>query len=104
MGYYCHECRQDISEDDYFFSMNRYHVALCRTHQAGRSKPGSTQSLQELVRERHRDELQKDLPKLVTVKDWIAADFETWDKVLNDAGKERYAVKGGGEKKKEIKK
>jgi hypothetical protein len=43
---------------------------------------GTTKDLQELVRERHKDELVKEIPVLKTVKDWIAADFETWEKVL----------------------
>lgn len=63
--------------------MNRYHKALCRDHQRSTSIRGTTKELQDLVRERHQDELIQEPPVLKTVKDWINADFETWDEVLN---------------------
>jgi len=48
------------------------------------------------MRERHTDELIQEIPVLRTVKEWIAADFETWAKVLNnkDAGSYRITVSG----------
>jgi len=33
------------------------------------------------------------------VKDWIAADLETWEKVLNNTGTGSFVVKGGEEEK-----
>ena len=76
--------------------MNKYHKALCAEHQRSRSIRGTTQELQDLVRERHKDELIQDIPVLRTVKDWIAADFETWEKVLKnkDTGSYRITVSG----------
>jgi len=62
--------------------MNKYHKALCPEHQRRMSISGTTQGLQDLVRERHSNETVKETPVLRTVKDWIAADFKTWDKVL----------------------
>jgi hypothetical protein len=83
MGYYCNECKTTISDEEFRYSMNRYHKALCSDHQRSTSIRGTTKELQDLVRERHHDELVKETPVLKTVKDWINADFEIWDKVLN---------------------
>jgi len=41
--------------------------------------------------------LIKEIPALKTVKDWIAADFETWEKVLKKEVEERYSVNVSGE-------
>jgi len=54
---------------------------------------GTTKGLQDLVRDRHADELVKEVPRLKTLKDWIAADLETWDKVLKKEGEGSYMVK-----------
>ena len=97
MGYYCNECKKTISDEEFFYSMNRYHKALCTDHQRSRSIGGTTKGLQELVRERHKDELIQETPVLKTVKDWIAADFETWEKVLKKEGEERYSINVSGE-------
>jgi hypothetical protein len=97
MEYYCNECKKTISAEEFFYSMNRYHKALCPDHQRRSSIRGTTQELQDLVRERHKDELVKEIPVLKTVKDWIAADFETWDKVLNNKDEGRYRVTVSGE-------
>lgn len=72
--------------------MNRYKKALCTDHQRSKRIPGSTEDLQDLVRERHSDEVQKEIPELKTIKDWIAADLETWEKVLNKKGDETYII------------
>jgi len=77
--------------------MNRYDKALCRDHQRSNGIRGTTKDLQDLVRERHKDELVKETPVLKTVKDWIHADFETWDKVLNKESDESYSIKVSGE-------
>ena len=92
MGYYCNECKKTISDEEFFYSMNRYHKALCPDHQRSRSIRGTTQELQDLVRERHQDELIQEIPVLRTVKDWIAADFETWDKVLKNKDEGSYRI------------
>ena len=83
MGYYCSECKTTISAEEFHYSMNRYHKALCRDHQRSTSIRGTTKDLQDLVRARHHDELVQETPVLKTVKDWIKTDFEIWDKVLN---------------------
>lgn len=92
MEYYCNECKKTLSADEFFYSMNRYHKALCQDHQRSRSIRGTTQGLQDLVRERHKDELIQEIPVLRTVKDWIAADFETWEKVLKQKEEGSYRV------------
>jgi hypothetical protein len=97
MGYYCSECKKTISAEEFHYSMNRYHKALCRDHQRSTSIRGTTKDLQDLVRERHKDELIKEIPELKTVKDWINADFETWYKVLNKEGDESYMIKVSGD-------
>jgi hypothetical protein len=97
MGYYCSECKKTISTQEFFYSMNRYHKALCTDHQRSSSIRGTTQELQNLVRERHKDELVHETPVLRTVKDWINADFEVWDKVLNKKDTESYRVTVSGE-------
>ncbi len=99
MGYYCSECKMTISEEEFRYSMNRYHKALCRDHQRNVSIRGTTRELQDLVRERHRDELVQETPVLKTVKDWISADFETWDKVLKKKDDGSYRVNVSGESK-----
>ena len=96
-GYFCNECRRTISVEEFRYSMNRYHKALCRDHQRSASMQGTTKELQDLVRERHRDELVQDTPVLRTVKDWINADFETWDKVLNKKDNGSYSITVSGE-------
>jgi len=76
--------------------MNRYHKALCRDHQRSTSIRGTTKDLQDLVRARHQDELVQEAPVLKTVKDWINADFETWDKVLNKKDNGSYSINVSG--------
>jgi len=97
MGYYCNECKKTISAEEFFYSMNRYNKALCQDHQRNKSIRGTTKDLQDLVRERHKDELIKEIPALKTVKDWIAADFETWEKVLKNKDEGSYRITVSGE-------
>jgi hypothetical protein len=106
MGYYCNECKKTISAEEFFYSMNRYHKALCTDHQRSNSIRGMTKDLQDLVRDRHKEELIKEIPVLKTVKDWIAADFDTWEKVLKnkDEGSYRITVSGEEEKNRDQKK
>jgi len=77
--------------------MNRYHKALCSDHQRSNGISGTTRDLQDLVRERHKDEIVKEIPVLKTVKDWIAADFEIWDKVLKNKDEGSYRITVSGE-------
>jgi len=100
MGYYCNECKKTISAEEFFYSMNRYNKALCSDHQRSNSIRGTTKDLQDLVRDRHKDELIKEIPTLKTIKNWINADFETWDKVLNKKDTESYIVKVSEEESK----
>jgi arsenate reductase-like glutaredoxin family protein len=93
MGYYCNECKKTISDEEFHYSMNRYNKALCSDHQHSNSISGTTKDLQDLMRNRHKDELIKETPSLKTVKDWINADFETWDKVINKKDDESYIIK-----------
>jgi hypothetical protein len=97
MGYYCNDCKKTISDEEFFYSMNRYHKALCTDHQRSTSIRGTTKVLQDLVRERHKDELIQETPVLKTVKDWINADFETWDMVLKNKDEGSYRITVSGE-------
>jgi hypothetical protein len=101
MRYYCNDCKKTLTAEEFFYSMNKYHKALCPDHQRRMSIRGTTQGLQDLIRERHSEELVQETPKLTTVKDWIAADFETWEKVLNKEGTESYRVTVSEEKGKD---
>jgi hypothetical protein len=40
--------------------------------------------------------LIQEIPVLKTVKDWIAADFETWEKVLKNKDEGRYSINVSG--------
>jgi hypothetical protein len=93
MGYYCNECKKTISGEEFHYSMNRYKKALCSDHQRNNRIKGTTKDLQDLVRNRHKDELIKETPSLKTVKDWINADFEIWDNVIKKEDDERYSIK-----------
>jgi hypothetical protein len=93
MEYYCNECKKTISGEEFRYSMNRYNKALCSDHQRSNSIRGTTKDLQDLVRDRHKDELIKEIPDLKTVKDWINADFATWDKVIKKEDDGSYIIK-----------
>jgi hypothetical protein len=97
MGYYCNECKRTISMEEFFYSMNRYNKALCSDHQHSNRISGTTKELQDLVRDRHKDELVEEIPDLKTIKDWINADFETWDKIVKKEDDERNIIKDSGE-------
>jgi hypothetical protein len=106
MGYYFNTCKKTLTAEEFFSSMNTYHKALCPEHQRSLNIRGTTKGLQDLVRERHTDELIQEIPVLKTVKDWIADDVETWETVLKNKDDGRYHVtvsRGRGEtqKKKE---
>jgi len=92
-GYYCNVCKKDITEREYQYSMNKFRKALCKEHQRDKRISGPTKDLQDLVRKRHKDELKKEIPNLKTVKDWIKADLETWDKAIKKEGDDQYMIK-----------
>ena len=93
MRYYCNECKKTISMEEFQYSMNRYKKALCSDHQRINRISGTTKDLQDLVRNRHKDELIKEIPNLKTIKDWIKADLETWDKVIKKEDDGSYIIK-----------
>ena len=77
--------------------MNKFKKALCENHQRDKRISGATKNLQELTKNRHKDELKREIPKLVTIKDWINADFETWDKVNKKKCDDPYIIKTSDE-------
>jgi hypothetical protein len=50
-----------------------------------------------MMRQRQSGEVAQDVPQLRTVKEWIAADFETWEKVLRQRDKEALRRTGEGD-------
>lgn len=97
MSYLCSDCKKTISSEEFYYSMNRYRKALCTDHQRSRRIPGVTSGLQEMMRQRQSGEVAQDVPQLRTVKEWIAADFETWEKVLRQRDKEALRRTGEGD-------
>ena len=93
MRYYCNECKKTITVEEFQYSMNKFRKALCKEHQRDKRISGHTKELQDLVRKRHKDELKKEIPNLKTVKDWIKADLETWDKAIKKEGDGQYMIK-----------
>ena len=93
MGYYCNVCKKTISMEEFQFSMNKHGKALCRDHRRISKMSCTTKDLQGLVRNRHKDELKKEIPNLKTIKDWIKADFETWDKAIKKDDDGSYIIK-----------
>jgi len=79
--------------EEFHYSINRYKKALCSDHQRIHRISETTKDLQDLVRNRHKDELKKEIPNLKTIKDWINADLETWDKVIKKEDDESYSIK-----------
>ena len=78
--------------EEFQYSMNKFRKALCKEHQRLHRISGPTKDLQDLVRRRHKSELTQEVPKLVSVKDWINADFDTWDKAIKQEGDGKYVV------------
>ena len=92
MRYYCNECKKTITVEEFQYSMNKFRKALCTDHQREKRISGPTKTLQDLVRKRHKDEVQKEIPNLVTIKDWINADLETWDNAIKKEGDGPYIL------------
>ncbi|MFO7677625.1 MAG: hypothetical protein R6V50_04505 [Thermoplasmatota archaeon] len=83
MNYYCNECKDAITKEEFFFSMNRYKKPLCKLHQTCCMKlTGTTKDLQEFVKKRHTVQRQKESLELISIKDWINADIDTWEKAI----------------------
>jgi hypothetical protein len=61
--------------EEFQYSMNKCGKALCRNHQRDKRISETTKDLRALVRNRHMDELKKEIPNLKTIKDWITAVF-----------------------------
>ena len=89
--YFCNVCKKTITEHVFFFSLNKYKRPLCNEHQNKSTNP-TTNKLQDLVKKRHENELQKE-EKLVSIKDWISADFDKWESQLNRKGPGSYLLK-----------
>jgi len=94
MDYYCNICKKNITKEDYRYSMNKYRRPLCSTHQQEHISvhtqdklSESTKSLQSIMKRRQlRDTIQEtveDPDKPRSIKDWIDADINTWDELLN---------------------
>ena len=79
--------------EEFQYSMNKFGKALCKSHQRDKRLSETTKDLRALVRNRHKDELKKEIPNLVTIKDWIKADFETWDKAIKKDDDGSYIIK-----------
>ena len=82
------------------YSMDKFGKALCLEHQKEHNKnqkttmklDNHTRRIQEMVKNIHKDELQKHEVELTDIKDWINSDTDTWKKVLNRNKNEEYIV------------
>ncbi len=45
-----------------------------------------------MLKRSHQSEIKKETVELKSIKDWINADFETWDKVLNKKAHESLLI------------
>ena len=93
MRYYCNECKKTITMKEFQYSMNKFGKALCRNHQNDKKLSETTKNLKELIKKRHKDELKNKIPTLKTIKDWINADYDTWDKAIKKEGDSQYIIK-----------
>jgi hypothetical protein len=95
--YFCNVCKKTITEHMFFFSINKFKRPLCNEHQ-NRSANPTTNKLQDLVKKRHENELQKE-EKLVSIKDWINADFDKWESQINNKEQDSYFLKENNNEK-----
>ena len=93
MQYYCNECKKTITIEEFQYSMNKFKKALCRNHQCDRKLGQTTKNLKDLVLSRHKDELKNEKPSLKSIKDWINADYDIWDKVIKKEREGSYIIK-----------
>ena len=73
------------------YSLNKYKKPLCFEHQISFVNP-TTIGLINLVKKRHEKELTKD-KELVSIDDWIKADFNQWKSELDNKQKVSYNIK-----------
>jgi len=94
--YYCNICKKTITKEMFQYSMNKFNRALCFEHRDIKNKSvflkDKTMSLQELVKKRHSDVLVPRKDNLKSIKDWIEADFDSWDKELNEDNSKSYLI------------
>ncbi len=98
MRYYCNICKETITSSEYRYSIEHFNKALCRDHQ--KEYPNKTEKkmnthtkrIQDMLKRSHQSEIKKDTVELKSIKDWIDADFETWDKVLNKKAHESLLI------------
>jgi len=99
--YFCNVCKKTITEHMFFYSLNKFKRPLCNEHQSKTVTP-ITNKLQDLVKKRHENELQKE-EKLGSIKDWINADFDKWESQLNNKEQGSYLLKEKNDDDKERK-
>jgi len=98
--FYCNICKKTISKGAFMYSKDKFGKALCLEHQKEQNKyPKTTMEvdihtkrIQDMVKNMHKDELQKHKVELTDINDWINSDFDTWKKVLNGNKNEEYIV------------
>ena len=100
--YYCNICKRDISEVVFRYSLNKYKKPLCFEHQKSFVN-STTMDLINLVKKRHEKELTKD-KELVSIDDWIKADFNQWKSELDNKQKVSYNIKINDDEKLDKKK
>jgi len=82
------------------YSMDKFGKALCLEHQKEQKnyeKPAidldnHTKRIQEMVKNIHKDELQKHNVELTDIQDWINSDIDTWKKALGRNKNEEYVI------------
>jgi hypothetical protein len=90
MNYYCNECKTSITEEEFYYSMNKYKKALCKQHQSIDLKlKGSTKDLQSFIKKRHTQQRYEKNSEMKSIKDWINADIKTWEKVIKKQNNEK---------------
>lgn len=102
--YYCNICKKTIAKEMFQYSMNKFNRALCLEHQDNKNKSvflkDKTMSLQELVKKRHSEVIVPRKDALKSIKDWIDADFDSWDKHLSEENSKSYFININTEDKK----
>lgn len=89
--YFCNICKKTISQNVFYYSINKYDKPLCFEHQKSFVNP-TTIKLKNLVKKRHEGELTQD-KGLESIEDWIKADFNKWESQLNKNGEGSYYIK-----------
>ena len=98
MRYYCNICKETITSSEYRYSIEHFNKALCKEHQkeypnkTEKKMNSHTKRIQDMLKRSHQSEIKKETVELKSIKDWINADFETWDKVLNKKAHESLLI------------